>query len=90
MMEKERESRRIMNEILGEAEALKERQGELQAGVGMLQTEEGIIKEIRERYNVIREGEGIAVIVDAGGQASTSDDGLPWYRKLLDAIMRKQ
>ena len=55
-----------------ELSTLRERQGELQAGVARLSTPEGIEAEIRNKYHATKEGESVAVIVDGSRVAAAA------------------
>lgn len=87
-MEKERESSRRSRELEGQASVLTLREQELRDDITLLQTEEGIKDEIKERFSVTQEGEYLAVIVDDKRvSSSTNNSALPWYKRLLTAIM---
>ena len=88
VMLKERESAARVGNLENEAMELEAREAELLAGIARLQTEEGIVEEIREKFSVTREGERVAVIVDERARAtSTSGSGGSWYKNFWDAIM---
>jgi len=68
---------------------LTERAAVLEADVAHLLSERGIEEEIRDRYQVAKEGEHVVVILDdtSGGAATQtpeenteSIDGRPWWR----------
>ena len=88
VMVKERESAKRVENLEKETEALSAREAELRDGIARLQTEEGIVEEIREKFSVAREGEYVAIIVDEKANASSTEstEG-SWYKKILGAIM---
>lgn len=68
MAEKKRETR--INKELVEAELIKleKQQTSLKANIENLNTEEGKESAIREKFRVVKEGEGLVVIVDSPTQ----------------------
>ncbi|MEK7227501.1 MAG: hypothetical protein AAB641_01245 [Patescibacteria group bacterium] len=85
---KERESAKRVSELETKALAREKRQEELEAFIARLKTEEGIVDEIKDKFSVVREGEHVAIIVDAReDQASTSVTKISWYKRLWTAIM---
>lgn len=88
VMVKERESAKRVENLEKETEALSAREAELRDGIARLQTEEGIVEEIREKFSVAREGEYVAIIVDEKANASSTEstEG-SWYKKIMGAIM---
>lgn len=88
---KERESAKTVRELEMKAALGESREIELQDYIERLKTEEGIIDEIKNKFSVVREGEHVAVIIDAHeAQASTSITKIPWYKKLWNAIIKSQ
>lgn len=61
---KERESRVLRLEAEGQLTDLERRENELRADIAELKTDRGIEEELRERYDLAREGEGVVVLVD--------------------------
>jgi cell division protein FtsB len=64
VMLKERKSAERVRNLESQAKELESRQGELESSIARLQTEDGILEEIREKFSVSREGEYVAIIVD--------------------------
>lgn len=61
---KYRESRQYAKEVREELATVLQREEELRAKIAYLETEEGVEAEIRNRFNVAKEGEEVIVIVD--------------------------
>ena len=89
MVAKERESAKRMDETLERVKELETRETELKSSIELISTTEGLEREIREKFGVTREGEHLALVVDPQPAATSTDDTKrPWYKRLLDAIMR--
>ncbi len=73
VMLKERESAGRLQTLESEAEQLEAREIELRSGIAKLQTQEGIMEEIKEKFSVTREGEYVAIIVDESLKATTTE-----------------
>lgn len=86
----ERESSREVGLLAAEVGALSAREVVLKAAIQKLQTEEGIEEEIKSKFNVAKPGEQVAVIVDRPERAaSTTEQKVPWWKGLLNAIIGK-
>ncbi|MDO8424200.1 MAG: hypothetical protein Q7S54_01145 [bacterium] len=86
---KERESSRVVRELEEKTLAAEERKSTLEASIARLLTEEGIVEEIKNKFNVTREGEYVAIIVDERFKATTTDvSGEIWYKRLWAAMTR--
>jgi len=82
---KERETVTKRQEQAEKLERLKEREATLEASLARLSTERGIEEEIRNRFDVAKEGEELLVIVDASEVGSTEKAPPPkslWQRFL--------
>ena len=88
VMNKERESRAKVSELDKESQKLESRQKMLQANIGKLETEEGGIEEIRQKFNVTREGENVTIIVDNQEKLNTTSKDATWYKKWWNAIIQ--
>jgi hypothetical protein len=78
-----------MEETLERARELDSRENELRGSIELISTQEGLEREIREKFGVTKEGEHLALVVDPQvATTSTEDSSRPWYKKLLDVIMR--
>lgn len=88
VINKEWESAARLKSLAEKAAVITLREQELKGGIARLQTEEGLKDEIKERFNVIQEGERVAVIVDDRGvSSSTGTSTLSWYKRFWIAIM---
>ncbi len=61
---KSKETRKNKDAALAKISELNNQQTELQSEIDSLQTDSGIEKNIREKFPVIKDGEGLVVIVD--------------------------
>ncbi len=82
---------------LDEAEAqlakLQSRHTDLSSKIAYLSTDEGKEAEVRSKYHAVKEGESVAVIVDANEQAAVVNAATAptapakkWWQKVLDLI----
>lgn len=84
----ERESAGKVKALEAEALALSSRERELKDEIALLETEEGQVREIREKFSVTREGEHVAVIVESKNVATSTKSGtLNWLKALWKVIM---
>lgn len=86
------EASRVRAEALREqASAMAAREEVLRKNIVRLNTPEGVEEEIKAKFNVVPEGEKVAIIVD-DKRSATSTDILepPWYKRLLNAIIRNK
>lgn len=83
---KERETREKRAERTEELHALEARASALQEEIDALSTERGREAEVRERFEVAREGEQVIVIVDP--KEEPAEEAPPpeksWWQKILD------
>ena len=85
---KYRESAGYVDDLRQKSIDLNAREAELKANIARLGTDAGIETEIKEKFNVSREGEQVAIIVDKDGHStSTSTTTDPWWKRLWDSIM---
>lgn len=64
LIEKERETAKKKDIILANIENLRKRESTLTTGINKLKTEDGIEETIRDKYQVVKEGEKMVTIVD--------------------------
>lgn len=87
----ERESARKVRVLEGQNQALALRETELVDEIARLETDEGKVEAIKEKFSAVREGEYVAIIVDERQKATSTDkEKEPWYKEFWNAIMRKQ
>ena len=90
VMRKERKSAETLSSLEENAQVLEAREEELLRNIARLETREGVIEEIRKKFNAVREGESVAVIVDRRASATaTASSSKVWYRQIWDAIIGK-
>ena len=86
---KERETSRKKDLILSNIEALRNRERTLNSDIEKLKTEEGIEETIRDKYQVVKEGEKMVVIVDNEKKETpvvveSKEHGfIPWLKNLF-------
>lgn len=89
VMLKERASASKVGELEEQSQALELRETELNSEIAKLQTEEGIIEEIRDKFSVTREGEYVAIIVNDRPEATTTEKTVSdRFKEWLEKIMR--
>lgn len=88
IVEKQRESAMHVEELKAKVASLSLRQKELSEDISRLKTDEGIDTEIKTKFNVSKEGEHVAVIVDPSVEdSSSSATTSPWYKKAVHKLM---
>lgn len=83
----ERKSAQTVEDLELEAASLEVREEELKGQIEALNTEEGIMEEIREKFSVTRAGEHVALIVEVKQAESTDDMDESWWSKVWHAII---
>lgn len=71
------ETKEKLEERRADLEALETRAEVLNAKVDHLEEERGIEEELRNRFNVAKEGEQVVVIIDQDGEETKLDDDAP-------------
>lgn len=61
---KEQESRKLRIEAEAKLNDLKQREAELRADISVLRTDRGVEEQLRERYDLAKNNEGVVVIVE--------------------------
>ncbi len=90
IMSIERENAHRVTALEQESALLVAHEGDLKAEIAKLQTDEGVVEAIKEKFSATRSGEHVAVIIDERTKATSTDKkGKIWYRKLWDAILHK-
>lgn len=88
VFKKKFESQHDLQALEAQKQSLDAEQSELSNNIASLQTESGIEKEVKEKYNVAKPGEHVVILVDpeptSTPEAATST---PWYRRFWNAIM---
>ncbi len=80
--QKKLESEANLLRVSNELNALVKREGTLGADIGKLQTSQGVEAEIRNRFQVAKEGEHVALIVDkdkAGANNTSGETQKSWW-----------
>src|SRR4051812_24741836 len=72
VVEKMNESKTHVRDLESQVNTLKSRKVELERNINKLQTAEGVDSEIKGKFSVSKEGEKVAVIVDARTVGPTS------------------
>ena len=74
LIEKERETSKKKDLILSNIETLRGRETSLSKDIAKLKTEEGVEETIRDKYQVVKEGEKMVIIVDEEKKESLDSD----------------
>ena len=85
---KKAESETYVKALSVKADTLTKKESQLTASIASLKTESGLEKEVKEKYNVAKDGEHVVILVDK--QASSTGNGeenFPWYKKFWNVIM---
>ncbi len=69
-----------------EYDSLTERIDSMQASVASFETKEGKEQMVRESYNVVKEGEQVAIIIEKDIEVEEISEKVPWYRKVLNTL----
>jgi len=87
--QQERITRINKNQRLTHLNDLERREEALQAEIDQLSTERGIEEEIRQKFEVAKEGEEVIVIVEAPSDVYTKGDAQRegFWRRFLDLIL---
>ena len=86
----ERENAHRVSALEQESALLVSHEGDLNAEIAKLKTEDGVVEAIKEKFSATRSGEHVAVIIDERVKATSTDKkSKTWYRKLLDVILHK-
>lgn len=72
LIKKERETNQKKNIILSNIESLRNREKSLSSDIEKLKTDEGVEETIRDKYQVVKEGEKMVVIVDEENKNDSS------------------
>ncbi len=87
---KERETAQEAEALALRAKSLAEREQTLLKETSKLGTESGVEEEIKSKFNVAREGERVAVIVDRPQlESATTTEDLPWWKRFWNAIISR-
>lgn len=74
LVEKVRETAKKKDFANEQVDRLKEREKILTEKLGKLETQEGIEEEIREKYQLVKEGERLVIIVDKDEEGLSEDE----------------
>ena len=68
---------------------LSKREEELKEDIARLGTEEGVRAEIREKFNVVEEGEQVVLILDPKPSLENKEKKEIWWKRVWSAILGK-
>mgnify|MGYP003530516997 FL=1 len=74
LLEKERETSKKKELALDQIESLKKRQTILEGDIARLETDDGIEEAIRDKYQVVKEGEKVVTIVNEEAPTNSDDE----------------
>lgn len=86
---KARDTRDSLEIVIRDFAKLEAREGQIQASILELKTEEGIESRIREKFGYIKEGEEMLMIVDGGGEKS-EDEPAPETPGFFQQLFNKE
>ncbi|ETB63661.1 TPA: hypothetical protein DIC38_03320 [Candidatus Nomurabacteria bacterium] len=89
LIQKEKESSKNKELLLSQVEDLKKRENNLSLEISSLETEEGVEKLIRDKYQVAKEGEKMVIIVgedniEKESKNKNNNGFLFWVRNIFD------
>lgn len=88
VVQKETESAADVQALKTKIATLSNEQASMKDDIASLNTQAGIDKEIKEKFNVSEPGEHVAIIVDpANSTTSEATSTKPWYKIVWDDIM---
>ncbi len=88
IVQKYRESAGYVDALKQKANDLASREIQLKGDITRLGTDEGIDTEIKEKFNVSKEGERVAIIVDqANNSSNTATSTEHWWKRLWGSII---
>jgi len=76
---KEMDSSKKKSLILDQINTLKDRESSLLSNINKLKTDKGIEEVIRDKYQVVKQGEKLVVIVDDNNKVLTSTDATTYH-----------
>jgi cell division protein FtsB len=88
VFQKERESQTNLNRVKSQLGSLNQRNLALSNDINRLKTTQGVEDEIRSKYEVSKNGEGVVVIVDKDTNATTSSSTISFWQKFLNLFKR--
>ncbi len=72
---KERQSAQVLEDLREDNAVLAKREESLKQDIASLRTEEGIIEEIRRKFNVTRPGEHLAIVLEEKPRVTNTSTG---------------
>jgi cell division protein FtsB len=88
VVQKETESAAEVQALKTKIATLSNEQTSMKDDIASLNTQSGIDKEIKEKFNVSEPGEHVAIIVDPANSTTSEATGTkPWYKIVWDDIM---
>ncbi len=80
-----RENRKITEMELSE---LKEKKAQLSTDIAKLQTESGVEENIRDKFGLAKEGEGLIVVVEDKNKAEAEEEKPGWFESLWNKLFK--
>lgn len=89
LIQKQRKIKVAIRELESENQVLVDKQKNLEETIGFLETEEGKEQVLRDKYRLVKPGEGLVVITDPAPPGMDSgEDNRPFFKRFFDAIKR--
>ena len=87
MYTKSAEASKGQEEVEAQLKGLQAQQSGITASLGELATERGVEAQVRERYGVVKPGEGEIVIVrDAATHTGEDEASWPWWKRIFKTL----
>jgi len=88
VFQKKAESATYVTSLQAKELSLRTQETELESNIASLKTEDGLEKEVKEKYNVSKPGERVVILVDPKASSTAeAADSRAWYRRVWDAII---
>lgn len=89
VFQKKIESQKNVEILQAKVVELNRKQESLTANMEAIDTDAGFEKEVKSKYNVAKEGERVVILVDPKSATTSPDrDVRPWYKRVVDAVVR--
>ncbi len=81
------ESKRNFEEVYAELESMRKQEAKLIEDVERLNTEKGQEEEIRKKFNVAKEGEGVIYVVESKGSQVVEGNNDGFFKKIWQSLV---
>lgn len=81
--QRERLARESLSQAQVQKESLDKREQFLRSEIDLLENQEGVESELRERYGIAKPGEKVIVLVDAEATTTLRQENTSWWKKIF-------